>query len=188
MTHSLEIFNKDTLTIYNPTHDQENLTNNKFNIITSRQETRQIVSFLKMHSIVRATNAIDISTVDRINHELRFNITYHLQSTTTNNRYSLSTWVSESNPILSLQTIYPAFNWAERETWDMYGIFVAKHPDLRRILTDYGFEGYPLRKDFPLSGFKEIQFEDIAKQVEYTSAELTQSYRLLSYSNRWSDV
>jgi NADH-quinone oxidoreductase subunit C len=188
MIHSFSIINKDNVIIYNPNQSITNDLNNKFNIVASRQEARQLSAFLKMHSLTRVTNAIDISVVDHINNELRFNITYHLQSLLTNTRYSLSIWVSESKPILSLQTIYSAFNWAEREIWDMYGIFIAKHPDLRRILTDYGFEGYPLRKDFPLSGFKEIQFEDIAKQVEYINTELTQSYRLLSYSNPWSDA
>jgi NADH dehydrogenase (ubiquinone) Fe-S protein 3 len=138
---------------------------------------------LKLHSLTRVSTAIDITVIDNISQELRFNLSYHLLSITTNTRCSISTRASESKPILSLQSLYPAFNWAERETWDMYGVFFVKHPDLRRILTDYGFTGFPLRKDFPLSGYREVQFEDSIKHVEYSLTELTQSYRLLSFSN-----
>jgi NADH-quinone oxidoreductase subunit C len=94
--------------------------------------------------------------------------------------------VSESVSLLSLQSLYPAFNWAEREIWDMHGVFFMRHPDLRRILTDYGFIGFPLRKDFPLSGFREVQFEDFVKHVEYSNTELTQSYRLVYFNKIWS--
>ena len=177
-------FNKnDGIIVYS--NDKE-VRFSSYKVIVLRQEVRQIASFLKLHSLTRVLSAVDISVVDRINNKLRFNITYHLQSISTNVRYSLITWVSESDALLSLQVIYPAFNWTEREVWDMYGIFISKHPDLRRILTDYGFEGYPLRKDFPLTGFKEVQYEDSVKQIEYTSTELTQSYRLLSQSSNWN--
>lgn len=156
-------------------------------IINSRQDLKTTTAFLKMHSLTRVTSAVDITVVDKINNEFRFNVNYQFLSPTINTRFIVSTWVSESTSLLSLQTIYPAFNWAEREVWDMYGIFIIKHPDLRRILTDYGFVGYPLRKDFPLSGFRETQYEDSIKQVEYSNAELTQSYRLLSFSSVWSN-
>lgn len=156
-------------------------------VVVSRQEIRSFVVFLKLNSLLRVTNAIDITVVDNISKELRFSVNYQLQSTTNNARWNITTWASETKPLLSLQMLYPAFNWAEREVWDMYGIFFIKHPDLRRILTDYGFVGFPLRKDFPLSGFREVQYEDSVKQVEYSNAELTQSYRLLSFTNPWSN-
>lgn len=156
-------------------------------IVVSRQEIRSFVAFLKLNSLLRATNAIDITVVDNITKELRFSVNYQFQSISNNARWNITTWASETNPLLSLQVMYPAFNWAEREVWDMYGIFFIKHPDLRRILTDYGFVGFPLRKDFPLSGFREVQYEDSVKQVEYSAAELTQSYRLLSFTNPWSN-
>lgn len=168
--------NSDTLQTSNYLH----------HIIVSRQDMRPITALLKLHSLTRVTNAIDITTLDNINYEQRFNVTYQFQSTTTNTRYTITTRSSESAPLLSLQSLYPAFNWTEREVWDMYGVFFIKHPDLRRILTDYGFVGFPLRKDFPLSGFREVQFEDSIKQVEYSNAELTQSYRLLSFDRSWS--
>jgi NADH-quinone oxidoreductase subunit C len=155
-------------------------------VVYSRQDLASLISVLKLHSLTRATNAIDATVVDRLDHELRFNTIYMLQSYTTNSRYNLITWASETNPIVSLQSMFPAFNWAEREIWDLFGLFVIKHPDLRRILTDYGFVGHPLRKDFPLTGFKEVQYEDIIKQVEYSNTELSQSYRLLSHTNPWA--
>lgn len=161
--------------------------NSIYYVVNSRQDLKTTTAFLKMHSLTRVTNAIDITVVDKINNEFRFNANYQFLSPVINTRFVVSTWVSESTSLLSLQTLYPAFNWAEREVWDMYGIFITKHPDLRRILTDYGFVGYPLRKDFPLSGFRETQYEDSIKQVEYTNAELTQSYRLLSFSSAWSN-
>lgn len=189
MLTSLSTFDKNSnLVVYNNslTSDTPLVLMNTY-IITPRQELRAIAAFLKLNSLSRVTNAVDITAVDNLNSELRFNINYQLQSITTNTRWVLSTWASEIKPLLSLQTLYPAFNWAEREVWDMYGVFFIKHPDLRRILTDYGFVGFPLRKDFPLSGFREVQYEDSAKQVEYSNAELTQSYRLLSFSNPWAN-
>jgi NADH-quinone oxidoreductase subunit C len=189
---NISTFDKlSNLTVYsNSKNNNEVFNTNPFSvnvyIIAPRQELRALAAFLKLNSLTRVTNAIDITVVDSINNELRFNINYQLQSSTTNMRWVLSTWVSETKPLLSLQAIYPAFNWTEREVWDMYGVFFVKHPDLRRILTDYGFVGFPLRKDFPLSGFREVQYEDSIKQVEYSSAELTQSYRLLSFTNPWT--
>jgi NADH-quinone oxidoreductase subunit C len=116
---------------------------------------------------------------------LRFNVFYFFQSYLINTRFSLITWASETKPIISLTSLFAGLNWAEREIWDLFGLFVIKHPDLRRILTDYGFSGHPLRKDFPLTGFQEVQYEDLIKHVEYTVPELVQSYRLLSFGNPW---
>lgn len=180
--------NNNSLKAYNTTGTSEELQIANNYIVVSRQEIRSFLAFLKLNSLLRVTNAIDITVIDNINKELRFNVTYQFQSVTCNSRWNISTWVSETKPLLSLQTIFPAFNWAEREVWDMYGIFFIKHPDLRRILTDYGFIGFPLRKDFPLSGFREVQYEDSVKQVEYNNAELTQSYRLLSFTNPWFNI
>lgn len=195
MTFISNFDTNNNLIVYNPNliteveSQEKNILNRNsiYYIINSRQDLKTTTAFLKMHSLTRVTNAIDITVVDKINNEFRFNVNYQFLSPTINTRFIVSTWVSESTSLLSLQTIYPAFNWAEREVWDMYGIFIIKHPDLRRILTDYGFVGYPLRKDFPLSGFKETQYEDSIKQVEYSNAELTQSYRLLSFSSAWSN-
>jgi NADH:ubiquinone oxidoreductase subunit C len=186
ISNNLIVYNSDLKKNINFLEDNNEVKScQTINIISSRQDLKILAAFLKMHSLSRASCAIDITVVDKINAELRFNINYQLLSITTNTRFVLSTFVSEDNPILSLQSIYKSFNWAEREVWDMYGIFIAKHPDLRRILTDYGFIGFPLRKDFPLSGFKEVQYEDSIKQVEYNNTELTQSYRLLSFSSNW---
>lgn len=165
----------------------DNLNQNTvYYIISCRSNIKSLASFLKLNSLLRVCNSIDITVVDKINNNLRFNVNYQLLSVVTNTRYILSTFVSESHSIISLQTLYQSFNWAEREVWDMYGIFISKHSDLRRILTDYGFVGFPLRKDFPLSGFKEVQYEDSIKQVEYSNTELSQSYRLLSFSSVWN--
>jgi NADH:ubiquinone oxidoreductase subunit C len=166
-------------------HSKDNRAAQVISIISSRQDLKILAAFLKMHSLSRVSCAIDITVVDKINSELRFNINYQLLSTLINTRIIISTFVSEDGSVISLQSLYKAFNWSEREVWDMYGIFISKHPDLRRILTDYGFIGFPLRKDFPLSGFKEVQYEDSIKQVEYNNTELTQSYRLLSFSSNW---
>jgi NADH-quinone oxidoreductase subunit C len=165
---------------------EDPLDHDTYYIVYYRDDLISVATFLKLHSLTRATNAIDASVVDHIGKELRFNLFYLLQSCNTNTKYVLATWASETLPAFSLQALYPAFNWAEREIWDMYGLFFVKHPDLRRILTDYGFVGHPLRKDFPLTGFKEVQYEDSVKQVEYSNAELAQSYRLLSFGRPWS--
>lgn len=192
MKSSLTIYDKNSNLLAFNTNYQASVQNVEVQIantyvVVSRQEIRSFMAFLKLNSLFRLSNAIDITVVDSVSKELRFNVTYQFQSITSNCRWNITTWVSEIKPLLSLQTMYPAFNWAEREVWDMYGIFFIKHPDLRRILTDYGFVGFPLRKDFPLSGFREVQYEDSVKQVEYSNAELTQSYRLLSFASPWSN-
>lgn len=167
-------------------HNDNNDFKNIMYFINYRQSMQSLVLFIKLHSLTRGTNPIESTVIDHINFRLRFNLVYFIQSITTNVRYVLSTWSTEILPIMSLQNIYPAFNWSEREIWDMFGLFIIKHPDLRRILTDYGFIGHPLRKDFPLTGFKEIQFEDSIKHVEYANAELAQSFNLLRFSSAWS--
>lgn len=154
---------------------------------TYRQATLELATYLKLSSIFKANSPIDCYVVDRIEDKFRFTAIYSIQSFNNNIRLQIISKTNDVLPLISLQSVYPAFNWAEREVWDMSGIFFIKHPDLRRILTDYGFIGHPLRKDFPLSGFREVHYEDSTKHIEYDDLELAQSYRTSNLLNPWAN-
>ncbi len=126
-----------------------------------------------------------ISGVDYYDNKYRFNITYELLSITYNARVRLKIYLRELDKIPSIVTIFKNANWWEREIWDLYGIFFANHPDLRRILTDYGFEGHPMRKDFPVYGYVEVFYDNIQKRILIEPIELSQEYRIFSFDTPW---
>jgi NADH:ubiquinone oxidoreductase subunit C len=126
---------------------------------------------------------IAITAADFLENTERFKIFYFLLSYKLNNRLILSINTTDKIPISSITSLYQGANWYEREVWDLFGIFFINHPDLRRILTDYGFEGFPFRKDFPQTGFVEIRYDDEKKYVLYEALELTQEYRFFKYIN-----
>ncbi|MGE5511219.1 MAG: NADH-quinone oxidoreductase subunit C [Bacteroidota bacterium] len=128
---------------------------------------------------------IDICGVDYPAREQRFDVVYHLLSPRKNQRIRLRVEVDERSPVPSVVDVFPAANWYEREAYDMYGIRFAGHPDLRRLLTDYGFEGYPLRKDFPLTGYVEVRYDDEQKRVVYEPVRLTQEFRTFDFESPW---
>ena len=128
---------------------------------------------------------IDICGVDYPEREKRFEVVYHLLSPRLNQRIRVKTSTDEATPIASVNDIFPAANWYEREAYDMFGIRFSGHPDLRRLLTDYGFQGYPLRKDFPLTGFVEVRYDDDAKRVVYEPVKLTQEFRNFDFESPW---
>ena len=140
---------------------------------------------LKKHINYQYTLLSCISGVDYINSKYRFGVVYDLLSITYNSRVRLKVFVDEITYIDSLCDVFVNANWWEREVWDMYGIYFNKHPDLRRILTDYGFEGYPLRKDFPLSGYVETRYDQNKKRVVLESIELTQEFRVFTFETPW---
>jgi NADH dehydrogenase (ubiquinone) Fe-S protein 3 len=127
-----------------------------------------------------------ITAVDFPEQPLRFELSYDLLSLRFNSRIRVKTYVNEVTPVESAVPVFSVANWLEREVWDMFGICFLNHPDLRRILTDYGFEGYPLRKDFPLSGFVEVRYDIASKRVVCESLELAQEFRSFTFSNPWS--
>jgi len=129
---------------------------------------------------------IDISTVDYPERGNRFEVIYHLLSIKYSKRISIRTFTDELMPLQSMCALFSSSNWSEREAWDMMGIFFKGHPDLRRILTDYGFSGYPLRKDFPLSGYLEVRYDDSDKHIRYEPIELAQEFRNYDYLSPWS--
>nr|YP_011008096.1 NADH dehydrogenase subunit 9 [Dictyotopsis propagulifera]WBP69962.1 NADH dehydrogenase subunit 9 [Dictyotopsis propagulifera] len=128
-----------------------------------------------------------ISGVDYPERLNRFEIVYELLSISYNCRIRIKTFTNEINPIFSIVTLFPCANWWEREIWDLFGIFFLTHPDLRRILTDYGFEGHPLRKDFPLSGFFELRYDEAQKIVVCELIELNQEFRTFNFHIPWSN-
>ena len=128
---------------------------------------------------------IDITAVDYPKRNKRFEVVYHLLSLTNKNRLRVKTFVNENTSVPSLTEIYKSAGWYERETWDMYGILFEGNYDLRRILTDYGFEGHPLRKDFPLTGFLELRYDEEKKKVSYSKVKLTQDYRDFDFLSPW---
>jgi NADH/F420H2 dehydrogenase subunit C len=128
---------------------------------------------------------MDITAVDYPTKTERFEVVYNLLSLQYNTRVRIKTQVSELTPLESLVPLYNSASWWERETWDMFGIFFSNHPDLRRILTDYGFEGHPLRKDFPLSGYVEVRYDDSEKRVLTEALELTQDFRYFDFASPW---
>jgi NADH-quinone oxidoreductase subunit C len=128
---------------------------------------------------------IDITAIDWPSREKRFDVVYHLLSPTQNQRVRVKVTTDEMTPVPSIISVFPGADWFERETYDLYGVLFTGHPDMRRILTDYGFEGHPLRKDFPLTGFVEVRYDDEAKRVVYDPVRLAQEFRNFDFLSPW---
>jgi NADH-quinone oxidoreductase subunit C len=166
-------------------------------IQTTSANLLNVLEILKNHSLTQTKNLMEITFVDRISqiginesadnleNSLRFYLTYFLLSVHYNFRVRVSVQTSELLPVVSITSLFSSINWYEREIYDMAGIFFANHPDLRRILTDYGFQGYPLRKDFPLSGFTDLFYNDARKLLTYEPVTLIQSFRKFSFTSPW---
>jgi len=142
-----------------------------------------IALYFKYNSILKCLALMDLCVIDNLNDTNRFELTYSFLFET--NRIFLKTKISLNKHILSLSPVYSSAIWLEREVWDMFGIKFLLHPDLRRILTDYGFKGHPLRKDFPLTGYYEIQYDDISQSIIVLPLELSQKYRSFELINPW---
>jgi len=144
-----------------------------------------VLDFLKGHHNAQFTSLVDIAGMDVPTRKYRFEIIYNLLSLRYNARCRVKTYTDELTPIDSCDGIFKAANWYEREIFDMFGVYFSGHPDLRRILTDYGFEGHPLRKDFPLSGYLEMRYDDELRRVVYEPVELSQEYRKFDLAAPW---
>jgi NADH/F420H2 dehydrogenase subunit C len=154
-------------------------------ISVSRKNFFFLVRCLKDHICLRYNLLSCISGVDLLLFKYRFFISYDLLSLFYNNRIRVKVFVDEFEPITSVVSLYSCSNWFEREIWDMYGIYFENHPDLRRILSDYGFEGFPLRKDFPLSGYKEIKYDYVKKKIISRNVSLNKEYRFFNFESIW---
>lgn len=143
------------------------------------------VEFLKTDSTCRFSTLVDITAVDYPDREARFDVVYHFLSMYQNHRIRLKVAVREDDMVPSLTEVHPSANWFEREVFDMFGILFSGHPDLRRILTDYGFRGYPLRKDFPTTGYTEVRYDEEQKRVVYEPVKLVQEYRQFDFMSPW---
>ena len=148
-------------------------------------EILRVLAHLRDSPECHFTVLIDITAVDWPQRRERFDVVYHLLSVTGNRRIRAKLQVEENVSVPSAVEIFPAAGWAERETFDMYGITFAQHPDLRRLLTDYGFSGYPLRKDFPLTGYVELRYDEEQKRVVYHPVELVQEFRDFDFMSPW---
>ncbi len=145
----------------------------------------EVILYLKTSDETRFRQLIDITAVDYPEKDLRFKLVYLLLSHEFNQRILIDFYINENEVVSALTSIFPASNWMEREVFDMYGIKFKDHPDLRRILTDYGFEGHPLRKDFPLTGQNEVRYSEDKKKVIYEPLKLEQNYRNFDYESPW---
>ena len=154
-------------------------------ILINCEDLLDVILLLKTNKNIKFKQLIDITTVDYPENQKRFKIVYLLLSHELNQRIILSYYIDENQQIPSLTKIFPSANWMEREIFDMYGIKFTDHPDLRRILTDYGFEGYPLRKDFPLTGHTEVRYNEDKKKVVYEPVKLEQNYRSFDFESPW---
>ena len=145
----------------------------------------RVMTFLRDDPGCAFFSFIDVTAVDWPQRERRFDVVYHLLSPTKNRRVRVRIEVDEATPVASLIDVFPGVNWFEREVYDLYGVVFTGHPDLRRLLTDYGFEGHPLRKDFPLSGFVEVRWDDEQKRVVYEPVQLMQEFRDFDFLSPW---
>ena len=154
-------------------------------IQANREKIVEFTTFLRDSSDFRFIQLVDICGADYPSRINRFDVVYHLLSLHKNCRVRIKVETDENTPVPSLIPVYPAADWNEREAFDMYGITFSGHPDLRRILTDYGFSGYPLRKDFPTTGYVEVRYDDEEKRVVYEPVKLTQDFRTFDFLSPW---
>ena len=161
------------------------ITHDELTIVVDGADLLRVMQFLRDDELCAFKILADICGVDHPGREPRFDVVYHLLSMSLNQRIRVKVHADEVTPVPSITDLYSAAGWFERETWDMYGVMFSGHPDLRRILTDYGFEGHPLRKDFPLSGFVELRYDEAEKRVVYGPVTLPQEFRSFDFMSPW---
>ena len=144
-----------------------------------------VMTFLRDDPRCQFACIIDVTAIDWPAREKRFDVVYHLLSPRKNQRIRVKVETDETTPVPSIIDVFPGANWFERELYDMYGVLISGHPDMRRILTDYGFDGHPLRKDFPLTGFVEVRWDDEQKRVVYDPVRLAQEFRNFDFLSPW---
>ena len=184
----LIIFSKYLLDIIPGYINYIKIDKDEISISTSVENVEKLIIFLLKHNNCKFKQMVDICGVDYPNREKRFEVIYNLLSLSYNFRVRVKIEVKDNVSIPSISNIYKSGLWLEREVWDMYGIFFSNHNDLRRILTDYGFDGYPFRKDFPQIGFIEVRYDDKKKHVLYEPVELAQEYRKFNFLSPWIQV
>ncbi len=161
------------------------INHNQIYLSINDNDLLDVVLFLKTNLNTKFTQLIDVTAVDYPENDMRFKIVYLFLSHENNQRLILDTFIKENEFVSSLCSVFPSANWMEREVFDMYGIEFKNHPDLRRILTDYNFKGYPLRKDFPLTGHNEVRYSEDEKKVIYEKVKLEQNYRNFDFESPW---
>lgn len=154
-------------------------------VTVHRERVVRVLTFLRDDVNCQFKQLMDVCGADYPEREDRFEVVYNLLSLTHNQRIRVKLRTEAGNPVPTVTGVFNAANWWERETWDMYGIYFRDHPDLRRILTDYGFDGHPLRKDFPLTGYVEVRYDDLEKRVVYEPVKLTQDFRTFDFLSPW---
>lgn len=161
------------------------VTHGELSLDAEAEHILAVLRFLRDDSRCAFICLIDICGADYPGREERFDVVYHLLSPTQNQRIRVKVRASEDTAVPSAVDVFPGANWFERETYDLYGVFFDGHPDLRRLLTDYGFDGHPLRKDFPLTGFVEVRYDDEEKRVVYEPVKLNQEFRNFDFLSPW---
>ena len=161
------------------------IAHGELTVTTTVRDIVKVVTFLRDDERCQFWSIVDITAIDWPGRAQRFDIVYHLLSPKQNARVRVKLEVDEATPVPSIIDVFPGANWFERELYDLYGVLVTGHPDMRRLLTDYGFEGHPLRKDFPLTGFVEVRYDDEQKRVVYEPVRLTQEFRNFDFLSPW---
>ena len=165
--------------------NDSNISHNQLYLSIDNEDLLDVILFLKINNDTKFKQLIDITAVDYPENSKRFKMVYLLLSHQFNQRIVISCLINENEVVSSLTKIFPSANWMEREVFDMYGVKFKDHPDLRRILTDYDFKGFPLRKDFPLTGHTEVRYSEDQKKVIYEPVKLEQNYRNFDYQSPW---
>jgi NADH-quinone oxidoreductase subunit C len=161
------------------------VANGELTIHAVARDIVKLATFLRDDERCQFLSLLDVTAIDWPGRERRFDIVYHLLSPKLNLRIRVKLEVDEKTPVASIIGVFPGANWFERETYDLYGVVFTGHPDMRRLLTDYGFEGHPLRKDFPLTGFVEVRYDDEQKRVVYEKVSLSQEFRNFDFLSPW---
>ena len=182
---NLEILEKKINSELTTKINSSSINHNHIYLNIDEEDLLDVIIFLKTNSETKFKQLIDITAVDYPEREMRFKLVYLFLSHENNKRIKVDFFIKENNSVTSITSIFPSANWMEREVFDMYGINFKNHPDLRRILTDYGFDGHPLRKDFPLTGHNEVRYSEDDKKVIYEPVKLEQNYRNFDYESPW---
>jgi NADH-quinone oxidoreductase subunit C len=161
------------------------ITQGELTVVVPLAKLEGLVEFLRSDPVCRFTTLVDITAIDYPTRAARFDMIYHFLSMYKNHRIRLKVTINAEDMVPSIHSIHPSANWFEREVFDMFGIMFSGHPDLRRILTDYGFRGHPLRKDFPTTGYTEVRYDDVQKRVVYEPVSLVQEYRQFDFMSPW---